>query len=221
MGLVWEMKLKPVAKLVLLTLADHANDEGECYPSLSTIARKTGLSRSTVCEHLNRFATAGILRREAKSSKKGTTHYQINVYYLINRVENGGHPGALLAGGSPGAGLGWSGSRTTGSPGAGHDPSDQPSDNQDRSLRERAISILEFLNEQAGRRFPPTPANLRLIIARMKETDEQTCARVIATKVKQWRGTKMHQYLRPKTLFSPTNFSTYAGEIVDTNNDMS
>ena len=37
------------AKLVLLALADHANDEGEgAYPGLTKMERKTALSRQTI-----------------------------------------------------------------------------------------------------------------------------------------------------------------------------
>jgi hypothetical protein len=35
-------------KLVLLALADCANDEGRCWPSASTLARKTGEGERTV-----------------------------------------------------------------------------------------------------------------------------------------------------------------------------
>jgi len=46
MGMVWDMRLDPSLKLVLLAFADHANHEGkQIYPSIELIARKTGYSK--------------------------------------------------------------------------------------------------------------------------------------------------------------------------------
>lgn len=45
---VWALDLPSSEKFVLLALADNANDEGECWPSIQTIARKTNLSERTV-----------------------------------------------------------------------------------------------------------------------------------------------------------------------------
>lgn len=43
---VWQLDLPTAShKLLLLAFADHANDEGICYPALESIHRKTGLSR--------------------------------------------------------------------------------------------------------------------------------------------------------------------------------
>lgn len=48
----WDLPLKPGLKLVLLALADYANDQGECYPSLKQLQKKSGFARSTLIEHL-------------------------------------------------------------------------------------------------------------------------------------------------------------------------
>lgn len=48
MSLVWDTDLPPSEKLVLLALADAANDEGHCWPSATTIARKSGQGERTV-----------------------------------------------------------------------------------------------------------------------------------------------------------------------------
>lgn len=48
MSLVWAADLPPMEKLVLLALADCANDEGGCWPSCATIARKSGQGERTV-----------------------------------------------------------------------------------------------------------------------------------------------------------------------------
>jgi hypothetical protein len=40
----WAIRTTPTRKLVLLALADHADHNGECYPSLARIATHTGLS---------------------------------------------------------------------------------------------------------------------------------------------------------------------------------
>lgn len=78
-----------------------------------------------------------------------------------------------------------------------------------------AAQVLEYLNEKAERDYRPVKANISLITARLKEgatIDE--CRAVVDAKVEEW-GTdaKMRGYLRPKTLFSSTNFAQYAGEL--------
>jgi uncharacterized phage protein (TIGR02220 family) len=78
-----------------------------------------------------------------------------------------------------------------------------------------AIQVLSFLNEKTGRQYEPGPANLELILARLKEgaTPDDLRA-VIAKKCREWAGDeKMNQYLRPKTLFNRTNFAQYRGEL--------
>src|SRR5690606_38637883 len=45
---VWKLTLPPIEKFVLLSLADHANDEGACWPSQSTLADATGYSERRV-----------------------------------------------------------------------------------------------------------------------------------------------------------------------------
>jgi uncharacterized phage protein (TIGR02220 family) len=79
-----------------------------------------------------------------------------------------------------------------------------------------ALSILSYLNEQTGRNYQPLPANLNLIIARLKEkgTTPDQCKAVIDAKVNAWASDpKWSLYLRPKTLFNATNYAQYAGEL--------
>lgn len=44
MTLIWELPMSSTQKLVLLALGDWANDEGLCYPSVPSIARRATLS---------------------------------------------------------------------------------------------------------------------------------------------------------------------------------
>ena len=44
----WSIKLPPTAKLVLLSLADIADDSGACWPSHPTLAAKCTLTSRTV-----------------------------------------------------------------------------------------------------------------------------------------------------------------------------
>ena len=47
MTLVWDMEqLNPTDTLVLLALADNASDEGNCFPSIGTIAKKNPAART-------------------------------------------------------------------------------------------------------------------------------------------------------------------------------
>ena len=78
-----------------------------------------------------------------------------------------------------------------------------------------ARMILNYLNEKAGKGFKPVPSNITLINARLKEKHSvDEIKAVIDRKVLQWpEGDKMHEYLRPATLFGATNFNQYVGEI--------
>jgi len=65
MSEVWRTQLPTVEKMVLLVIADHANDEGtEAWPSQATIAAKASVSVRTVQRAVNSLVSAGFLRLE-------------------------------------------------------------------------------------------------------------------------------------------------------------
>lgn len=78
-----------------------------------------------------------------------------------------------------------------------------------------AREVLAFLNEKTGKSFREVEANLRPIEARLESGVTPTrCRQVIARKVRDWKDREdMRQYLRPATLFGPTNFEQYLGEM--------
>jgi len=65
MTVVWAIDLPDSQKLVLLALADAANDEGHCWPSMASLARKCSKGERTVQGVIKALETAGhITRRE-------------------------------------------------------------------------------------------------------------------------------------------------------------
>jgi DNA-binding transcriptional ArsR family regulator len=56
--------LTPGQRLVLLALAEHADDAGRCWPSLSRLAERTEVDRRTVTRSLAALETRGLLQRE-------------------------------------------------------------------------------------------------------------------------------------------------------------
>lgn len=74
------------------------------------------------------------------------------------------------------------------------------------------VEVVHFLNQQAKTRYRVNvAATQRLIKARVKEgftlDDFKT---VISSKCKEWgNDPKMKKYIRPATLFAPTNFESY------------
>ncbi|MEJ5903812.1 helix-turn-helix domain-containing protein [Pseudomonas kermanshahensis] len=102
--MVKAMKTKvgnPLRKLVLIKLADNANDMGECWPSYQHIADQCEIGRSTVKVHIRELEKSGLLRREFR--RKGELN-QSNVFHL----DLEGRAAPALGGGAgdnpPGAG---------------------------------------------------------------------------------------------------------------------
>lgn len=102
--MVKAMKTKvgnPLRKLVLIKLADNANDVGECWPSYQHIADQCEIGRSTVKVHIRELEKCGLLRREFR--RKGELN-QSNLFHLsLNSGSGAALPGA---GDNPGGGAG-------------------------------------------------------------------------------------------------------------------
>lgn len=73
MTAAWAVDLPAGEKLVLLALADCANDEGKCYPGLASLARKTGKSRRSLIDTIHALEAAGQISREILIGK-GTNY---------------------------------------------------------------------------------------------------------------------------------------------------
>ncbi|EOY4338571.1 helix-turn-helix domain-containing protein [Cronobacter malonaticus] len=103
--MVKAMKIKvgnPLRKLVLLKLADNANDQGECWPSYQHIADQCEIGRSTVKSHVRALEEMGMIRREFR--RNGEIN-QSNLFHLsldeaqakvMKRGRAGAEPGQEL-----------------------------------------------------------------------------------------------------------------------------
>jgi len=81
-------------KVVLLAIADHANDEGEsAYPGLTRLELKTGLSRQGIISALDALKFSGIISVDGERSKLNTNSYTVNLGCfpcLVNHVDQHG-----------------------------------------------------------------------------------------------------------------------------------
>jgi hypothetical protein len=80
MNWAWKQALTPTAKLVLMSLADMADDQGVCWPSIPRLAQKCTLSSRTVQRILQELVTAALLRVEPRFRADGSR--TSNRYYL-------------------------------------------------------------------------------------------------------------------------------------------
>lgn len=81
----WKTPAKGVQLLVLLALADYANDKTlECRPSLPSIAEKTGLGTSTVRRELRSLEAAGLIKTEVSS---GGRHARSHYHFVITETQ--------------------------------------------------------------------------------------------------------------------------------------
>ncbi|HEM4556329.1 TPA: phage replisome organizer N-terminal domain-containing protein [Streptococcus suis] len=74
---------------------------------------------------------------------------------------------------------------------------------------------IQYLNQETGHTYKFIATHTKFIQARYKDGYTlEDFKKVIDTKVAQWKNnTEMAKYLRPKTLFSPSNFDSYLNEM--------
>ena len=75
-------ELRPRARLVLQVLVLHCNKEGECFPSIKTIAAKCGYGISTVKRALDELVEAGYIIKQARFDKRKNGGQTSNLYTL-------------------------------------------------------------------------------------------------------------------------------------------
>jgi DNA-binding MarR family transcriptional regulator len=66
-------------KLVLLALADNANDAGECYPSLTNIASRCEMHRATAVRSIQALEAAGHISRQVRTGR--------NTVYVVHPLQ--------------------------------------------------------------------------------------------------------------------------------------
>lgn len=91
----WGVDVSPSAKLVLLALADRADAEGECFPSVADVVRRTNLGERTVQRELKALESAGLLQRRIRALK--SSYFVLSIGKDCNR-------GASVTGGATVAG---------------------------------------------------------------------------------------------------------------------
>ena len=92
----WECDLSKTTKrsakrLVLLALADRANKENTCFPSIARVVKDTGMDRKTVMNTINDLITLGLISDTGE--RKGGTN-QVRVLKInVDKQESYPHDG--------------------------------------------------------------------------------------------------------------------------------
>ena len=84
MSMVWDVKeLTPMQKLIVLKLADNADDGGVCWPSLETVAGACGCSSRTVMRAIDHFKVLGILSSTRRYNKSNKYYFNSDTMSLL------------------------------------------------------------------------------------------------------------------------------------------
>jgi hypothetical protein len=83
MNWAWSQELTPTPKLILMALADAANDHDECWPGIPFIARKCCVSERTVQRVLQDFQKSKLMAVHAqfdpKNGRRTSNRYRLNI----------------------------------------------------------------------------------------------------------------------------------------------
>lgn len=226
------MKISKVA--IMARLADFSNDEGVCWPSVTTIARQIGAGESTVRTALAELETDGWLSRKQRraGNRNASNVYQMNVAKL-KAAAHASESDTSKSDGSKSDGSKFDGSEsgknsTFDPPESGGDPSvnstpDPSSKNtfgqppaaeargedisKEIKFTDEAIEVLKHLNQLTGAKYTTIKTNLQNIRARLTDGhDKQSLILVVDYLVNRWLGTDWSKFLNPETMFRPTKF---------------
>ncbi|EMJ7965238.1 helix-turn-helix domain-containing protein [Klebsiella pneumoniae] len=151
----------PIRKLVLIKLADNANDSGECWPSYKHIADHCECSKSAVRAHIDALISMGLLVKENRPGVKNGKGNASNLYCM--NLDNPMPPKSIApmppeSTGMPPksiAPMPCGGTRTSHSFEPVIEPTDPPNPQTgegEERINSNAKKALEFYNEKTGTR---------------------------------------------------------------------
>lgn len=89
MNWAWEVELPPALKLVLLKLADRANDDGECWPGQASVAKACGIGARTLVRHIATLEQMGLIKTEKRYGDDGKRTTNMYVLSLSANLAHG------------------------------------------------------------------------------------------------------------------------------------
>ena len=75
----WNQQVKATQKLVLLSLADRAGENHDCWPSIDRLVENTGLNRKTVIKVIKEMVDLGLIHSQKKAFGRSNTYTLIGV----------------------------------------------------------------------------------------------------------------------------------------------
>lgn len=172
----------PLRKLVLIKLADNANDNGECWPSYQHVADQCEVSRTTVKSHIRALEEMGLLKREFR--RKGELN-QSNVFYLTLDNAQQIQPES----GGAGAARGGAGAALGGGAGAAprtyhsFEPVNEPKNTMSESVRTECEKTPDR-HEETDKAFEEI-----FWCAGMRKAGKKNAASAFRTQFREWRKT--------------------------------
>jgi hypothetical protein len=74
----------PLNRFVAHILAEHADENGGCYPSIARLSQCTGMSKRRVCTALDWLENAGHITRKQGGGRGLATRYTVHVVHSID-----------------------------------------------------------------------------------------------------------------------------------------
>ena len=153
--------VSPAQKLVLLALANYADERGKCWPSIRTVSERTCLARRTVSRALETLGKAGLVKSVTRSRDDGSQ--SSNVYHLP--IKKGRQPDT----GGCHSDMGVCESDIPrGVTVAYHEPSIEPSSNHNPEIQD-IVDHYRSKHPRRGRQLKPGHADWKRIASRIKE----------------------------------------------------
>lgn len=90
MSVCWPLQMPPSPKAVLISLADNANDSGECWPSIAHICERTCLGKTAVINAIKWLEEAGVVLADRSNGRH--SRYAIDLQALEQGVLFGNEP---------------------------------------------------------------------------------------------------------------------------------
>ena len=211
----------PARKLVLLKLADNANDDGICFPSYQYIADKCEMSKRSAISHIDDIIKMGFVTKKARKIKM--VQVQIYIFYTLSRGGEKSAPGGEnISLGSENFALG--GSENI-SPRTSHslEPVNEPKKTTQKSEYEMLLEQFgisgqlakDFITHRKAKKAPITETVMNGFLREANKAELSVAESVAISIERNWQGFKATWYLKDKELQSikqPQSSNTFADD---------